>query len=244
MLKWKTTLLLVLLSLPGVAAMSWFALPLLAPASASHVPLETLQVAAAVQSTVLVALAAVAGASTAPRVGVSAPVVCALAAGGNVLRALRPQIAPGIAGGMIGAAIIVAFHRFAPEALAAARPASPLPLAVRLLYGGITEEVLVRWGLMTTVAWAGWRIAARRSERPAVPIMWVAIVISALVFGLSHLPAATSVMHDMPASVAVYVTVGNALFGLVAGYLFWRRGLEAAIMAHGLAHLLAFMVQG
>jgi membrane protease YdiL (CAAX protease family) len=171
-------------------------------------------------------------------------VVSALAAGGDVLQALRPQIVPGILGGMAGAAIIVAFHRFAPEALTAAQPATPLPLVVRVLYGGITEEVLVRWGLLTIIAWAGWRIAGRPSEHPSVPIMWAAIAISALLFGLSHLPAALAVVRDLSASVAVYVTLGNAGFGMVAGYLFWRHGLEAAIMAHGLAHLLAFMVLG
>jgi hypothetical protein len=44
--------------------------------------------------------------------------------------------------------------------------------------------------------------------------------------------------------VVAYVTIGNALFGVVAGYLFWRYGLEAAIAAHVSAHVLTFLVRG
>lgn len=39
--------------------------------------------------------------------------------------------------------------------------------------------------------------------------------------------------------VVAFVLVGNTVFGLVAGGLFARHGLEAAIIAHVLAHLLA-----
>ncbi len=39
--------------------------------------------------------------------------------------------------------------------------------------------------------------------------------------------------------VVAFVLVGNTVFGLLAGGLFARHGLEAAIIAHVLAHLLA-----
>ena len=39
-----------------------------------------------------------------------------------------------------------------------------VPLQTRLLYGGITEELLLRWGLMTLlVCAAGRRLKARRN---------------------------------------------------------------------------------
>jgi membrane protease YdiL (CAAX protease family) len=34
------------------------------------------------------------------------------------------------------------------------------------------------------------------------------------------------------------VIVANSLFGLIAGYLYWKRGLESAMLAHMLAHVL------
>jgi hypothetical protein len=236
--------LLVLFALPGVFAASWLALPLLVDPSRSPVPLETLQVASAVQGAVLVLIAAVMGVALAPRVGLAAPVVTAMASRAGVLEALRPQLVPGLVGGGVGAAVILGFHAFAPASLDAIQPATPLPLVVRVLYGGVTEEVLVRWGLMTFVAWAGWRVLGRGSQRPSPGIIWAAIAISALVFGASHLPSVTQSVTALSGYLAAYVIVGNALFGLVAGYLFWRYGLEAAVIAHVSAHVLAFVMRG
>lgn len=140
--------------------------------------------------------------------------------------------------------MIVAFYAYAPEPLAANRSETLLPLTVRVLYGGITEEVLVRWGLMTAIAWAGWKILRTTADLPSSAVMWTAIVLSALVFGISHLPAVAQSVPQLSASVAVYVTSGNAVFGLIAGYLFWRHGLEAAIAAHVSAHIFAFIIRG
>jgi hypothetical protein len=36
------------------------------------------------------------------------------------------------------------------------------------------------------------------------------------------------------------IVAANALPGLLFGWLFWRRGLEAAMGAHALAHLFAW----
>ena len=74
--------------------------------------------------------------------------------------------------------------------------------------------------------------------------MLLGIVLSALVFGLAHLPVVATAVGPLPASAAAYVTLANAAFGLVAGYLFWRHGLEAAIIAHVAAHLLAWVLGG
>lgn len=243
-MKWKVASLLVLIALPGVVVTSWLALPLLADAAKLPVPLETLQVAAAIQGAVLVFIAALVGAVLAQKVGLAAPAIFAIARSGGVLEALRPQLVPGFVGGCIGAAVIVVFNALAPSALIAIQPETPMPLPVRVLYGGITEEVLIRWGLMTALVWAGWRILGRDRQQPSSGVMWAAIALSALVFGASHLPLVAQSLPALSGYVAAYITIGNALFGLVAGYLFWRYGLEAAIVAHVSAHLLAFAVRG
>lgn len=243
-MKWKIAALLLLVALPGVFATSWLALPMLVEASQIPVPMEILQVATAIQNTILVLIAAVIGTSLAPKVGLTSPAIYAIANGGSVIKALRPQIIPGLMGGAIGAVVILGFYTFAPESLMAIQPESPLPLAVRVLYGGITEEVLIRWGLMTAMAWAGWRVLNRYLQQPSSGVMWAAITVSAFAFGLSHLPSVAPSLSELSAYVVAYITIGNALFGLVAGYLFWRYGLEAAIVAHVSAHVLAFAVRG
>jgi hypothetical protein len=243
-MNWKLALLLVLLALPGVVATSWLALPLLVDDANLPVPLQTLQIATALQSAVLVVVASIVGAMLAPRIGLSAPVLSAAAGSGKVLDALRPQLVPAFVGGCAGAAVIGAFHAFAPEPLARPQAGEPLPLVVRVLYGGITEEVLIRWGLMTAVAWAAWRIFRKDGPSPSRAIMWSAIVLSALVFGISHAPAVAGALAGVTAGLVAYVTIANAVFGVVAGYLFWRYGLEAAIGAHILAHVFAYAVRG
>lgn len=246
-MKWRIFALLVLFALPGVVATCWLALPLLVDVSKITVPLETLQFASALQNIFLVSAAAFIGASIAPKVGLSSPAISAIAGSGNVLDALRPQLLPGFVGGCIGAVVIVCFYTFATAPVLAVQPDSPLPLVVRVLYGGITEEVLIRWGLMTAIVWVGWKFLQRDHRQPSSWLMWMAIIVSALVFGFSHLPSVVQSLkslHALSASVVAYITIGNALFGIVAGYLFWRYGLEAAITAHMSAHLLAFIIRG
>lgn len=243
-MNWRLALLLTLLAAPGPLAMSWLALPALIDPAALPVPLETLQIVSAVQGIGLAALAAVLGTWLAHRVGLRAPASAALLGRESAIDALRPQLLPGLLGGLAGAGIVLAFHAVRPAALAAGTDPSILPIAARVLYGGVTEEILIRWGLMSCIVWGAWRLF--QHGRGAVSTTWMllGIVLSALVFGLAHLPVVATAVGPLPASAAAYVTLANAAFGLVAGYLFWRHGLEAAIIAHVAAHLLAWVLGG
>lgn len=55
---------------------------------------------------------------------------------------------------------------------------------------------------------------------------------------LGHLPVARVLSPTLTAPLVAYVIIANALFGVVAGYLYWRRGLESAVIAHMLAHVV------
>jgi membrane protease YdiL (CAAX protease family) len=39
-------------------------------------------------------------------------------------------------------------------------------------------------------------------------------------------------------AIVSYVVVANSVFGLIAGYLYWKKGLEAAVIAHMLTHVI------
>jgi membrane protease YdiL (CAAX protease family) len=42
--------------------------------------------------------------------------------------------------------------------------------------------------------------------------------------------------------VVVFFGVGvNAAFGLLFGWLYWRRGLESAMIAHAMTHLVSYV---
>jgi membrane protease YdiL (CAAX protease family) len=62
-------------------------------------------------------------------------------------------------------------------------------LLLGVLYGGIVEELMLRWRFMTLLVWIGWRLFQRDEGLPSPAIVWTAIILAALLFGLSHLPA-------------------------------------------------------
>jgi membrane protease YdiL (CAAX protease family) len=115
-----------------------------------------------------------------------------------------------------------------------------VPLVTRLLYGGVTEELLIRWGLMTLLVWAAWRLFQKGRDKPRPAYFVAAILISSIVFGIGHLPIAFLLFPQPTVGLVVFVVLANSLFGLIAGYLYWKKGLEAAMIAHIAAHILMF----
>ena len=229
-----------LLGLPGVVAVIWALLPpLAAHAELLPLPLWAMVLISGLQTVVLLALAVAVGVRLASRVGLQAPALSAWLAGQPVATVLRSQWLPGLCGGVAGATWLWGLSLIAPEALQPSDPASAMPLAVKLLYGGITEELMLRWGLMTLLLWLGWRSVQRGRGAPGQAVVALAVVLSALLFAAGHLPATQSLAGALTPPVVAYVLVGNTAFGLVAGWLYARYGLESAILAHMLSHLLS-----
>lgn len=236
----KLFLLTWLAGLPGIVAVALYVFPMLVEGQTLPAPMWVLNLASALQSALLLALAAFAGARLAPIVGLRTPVLSALAESRSIGNALQPQLVPAMIGGLAGGLILYLFAQFAPDGLARIQEQASIPLVARLLYGGVTEEILIRWGLMTTLAWLAWRFL-QRSGTPSAAVIWFAIPVSALIFGIAHLPAASALVAQMTAAITLYIVAANAAFGIVAGFLYWRYGLESAIGAHMLAHLLFWL---
>jgi len=70
-----------------------------------------------------------------------------------------------------------------------------------------------------------WHISQGRPSRGA---FWTANTLVAVLFGLGHLPAAA----------ILYVLSLNGVAALLFGYLFWRDGLESAMIAHFFADIM------
>jgi hypothetical protein len=199
-----------------------------------------------IQPAVILSVAVLVGVVFASKVGLSSPMAEAAASGGDSVSAFKPQIIPGIVGGLAGgvsliliAAVLKPF--LSPEVLARLSEFGKfLPLPGRLLYGGITEELLLRWGLMTLLVWAAWRLFQKGRGRPEPAYFVVAIVISSVVFAIGHLPIALMLFPEATLALMLFVIVGNSSFGLIAGYLYWKKGLESAMIAHALTHVVMF----
>ncbi len=198
-----------------------------------------------VQPAVILSFAVLVGATLASKVGLSSPVAEAAAGGSESINsAFIPQIIPGIVGGLAGGVLIVLSALLSkqflpPETIARITELGKLvPLPTRLLYGGITEELLLRWGLMTLLVWAAWRLFQKGRNKPK-PVYFVgAIVISSVVFGIGHLPLAFMLLPEATFALTLYVIIANSIFGLIAGCLYWKKGLESAMIAHMSAHVV------
>ena len=224
----------------GVVVVTFTVLPQLLNGLALPAPLWAITVASLVQSSVLLALAVWSGIVLAPKVSLRAPAFEAAVTARSIGEALRPQWLPALAAGAIGGAALYAIGGYAaPAAIAEVQQRFSLPILGRVLYGGITEELLLRWGLMTVMVWLAWRILQRGSGGPRAAHVWLAILASALLFGAGHLPAAAVLIGRLTVEVVLFVVGVNSVFGVLFGYLFWRYGLEAAILAHATTHVVS-----
>ena len=226
----------------GVVVITATVLPQLLGQVTLHAPLWVISLASLAQSGLLLALAVWSGVALAPAVGLRAPTFEAAVTGRPVGRALRSQLFPGLTAGVLGGILLVASYRYAPASIAAVQERFSLPIVARVLYGGITEELLLRWGFMTALVWLAWRFLQNRRGAVRAVFVWIAIASSALVFGAAHLPAAFALVGALDANIVAWVIGVNTAFGMLFGYLFWRYGLEAAMIAHGVAHVVNYLL--
>jgi hypothetical protein len=249
----KVRLFLILLAAGFLAVLSLLLVDVsgiitLLPLAADEIPPFTpaLKLLSVVQPTVLVAICVFVGVAVASKVGLTSPVAEAAANRSDIASALRSQIFPGLIGGLIGGLAIIliaaAWTPFLPPELVSLISAFGkfVPLPTRLFYGGIVEELLLRWGFMSLLVWGAWRIFQKGQEAPKPRLFIGAILISSVIFGIGHLPVAFMLVPEPTLALISFVIVGNSTFGLIAGYLYWKKGLESAMIAHMMAHLVMF----
>ena len=188
-----------------------------------------------IQPALLLAAGAALGAALAHRLGLASHLARV-----HVRRRLFDELPLAIAAGLVVGGTIVALDRtvfLGP----APREAASLPsivggLAGGMLYGGLTEEVLMRWGLLSLVAATMLKFTRRRLDAQPRLVYAIAIALVALIFAAGHLPAA-SVIAPLDAPLVIRILVLNGIAGVIYGALFWRRSLEAAMAAHMATHV-------
>jgi membrane protease YdiL (CAAX protease family) len=225
----------------GAVSVTVMVLPQLSAELTLPAPLWLIALAGVLQSGLLLALATWAGVALTPTVGFRAPLFEAAATRRPIPTELWSQLRAGVYAGVPAGLALLMFTRFSPSEIARLAGRFEPPLLARLLYGGITEEVLLRWGVMTSFTWLMWRLLQRPGEAVRPAYVSFAIVASALVFGLGHLPAAHFLLGGLTPSTLSWVIGVNTSFGLLFGWLFWRRGLESAMIAHATTHLVSHL---
>lgn len=244
---WKKFALLLAAGLVGVIAVLPFMLDLLGSSAfgqtpAPAIPVPLLVAATLLQNGVLLAVVILIGMILSARVGLRMPLISAWATGGP-RPALRAIVVPGILVGAATGAVLVALEAFLflRQLPAAPIPLFEIPLWKRLLagvlYGGITEELLMRLFLVSLVAWLLGKFLKTQDGMPTPAAFWAAIVFVAILFGLGHLPI-TAAISPLTPLLITRALVLNGVAGVAFGYLYWRHGLEAAMLGHMSTHLV------
>ena len=195
-------------------------------------------------NSLLFGLLIAAGLFFAGRIGLGTPILEALVRGESVADKIRAILPVSIIVGVVIALLIIgldlavfqpALLRELGEAANALNQENAQPAAwkgfLASFYGGIVEEVLLRLFLMSFFAWVGKFVSSTPDGFPTSTVLWIANILAAVIFGLAHLPA-TSILLPLTPLVITRAIVLNGLGGVAFGWLYWKRGLEAAMMAH------------
>jgi membrane protease YdiL (CAAX protease family) len=237
---WRVFGILLGAGLLGVVAIMPYLLAALEnlPAAASLPPLHVLLFFQFLQSAVLLAIAVGAGLWLARRIGCGAPILEAWLTGEKIGDRLRAILQPSLATGVgVGAAVLLllkfVFIPVIPQL--GAVWGTHIAIWKKLLasfYGGIVEELLMRLFLFSLLAWLLSKVWRTQNGLPGPVSFWLANVISAIFFGLGHLGTAPIMGIPITPMVITAALVLNGIAGVAFGYLYWKRGLEAAMIAH------------
>ena len=239
----------LLTGVPGIAALVGYLYLTTPPTSVpAGLSLPAFAVLSGINPLLLLVVACLLGAYAAPKVGLRSHLIDRAGGGDGLRKRLRPEVGLAAGVGVLGSLVVVALDialapfvaRDLPQSAIGGGGATAFDVLayapVRFLYGGVTEELLLRFGLMSGLALVGWAVAGRRSDGPGPEVMWVAVAVSAVLFGVGHLPALAGSVGVTPALVARTVLL-NAVAGVAFGWLYWRRSLEAAMVAHAAFHV-------
>lgn len=152
---------------------------------------------------------------------------------------LKYGILGGILSGILLSVISQLFVPILPTEFTELSQAVKPTIANRFLYGGITEELLMRFGLMTLVVW----ICSKLFGHTKSSIYWIGILIAAFVFALGHLPIATQAVANPSTGLISFIIIGNSVGGIIFGWLYWKKGLESAMIAHIFAHVVMLLAE-
>lgn len=108
-------------------------------------------------------------------------------------------------------------------------------------YGGINEEILLRLFFMSFLVWIFFKIKKTDEGKPTNISIWAAIILAAIIFGIGHLPFTASLTTITPVIIARAVIL-NGIGGIVFGWLYWKKGLESAMIAHFSADIFLYVI--
>ncbi len=106
-----------------------------------------------------------------------------------------------------------------------------------LTYGGVLEEIMMRWFLMSLLAFIVWKLFFKKSEQVPNGVLIGVNIVVALLFAAGHLPTTATTMGITPLILVRCFTL-NSLAGLICGHLYIKHGIQYAMLSHAGFHIL------
>ena len=227
-----------------------FAIDLLGPIISSQpapsLPLPFLIAIGVIQNLLLIAVMVFVGLKLGSRLGLGAPILASLVEGKGPGSSWKRSLLTGlIVGAVVSVVLLVLVLLLVPLL-----PNLPFVAAAKIaiwkrvlvcFYGGIFEELLMRWFLLTMIAWIVAKVARDKANVLTSQAFWIANILVAILFGLGHLPSASLVMPITPLVVAAALSL-NGIAAIAFGLLYRNRGLESAMVAHFTADFVLYVM--
>jgi len=202
-----------------------------------------------IQPTIVLVLAVAGGLLVASSVPFQSHLVADEGTLGALTSELRPALLVGISVGTVILVIELALSGI-PEPVGVLETDQSLTvllfsLPARILYGGVTEELIARLGVMSVVAYGLWWVVRTQGVEFTPTLIWIAVVVAGVAFALLHLPTAgATVSGGITIPVIAWVLLANTAAGIAYGWLFWQYSLEAAMIAHASTHIIWVTLSG
>jgi membrane protease YdiL (CAAX protease family) len=241
LVSWKLFLILWVASIFSVIAVVPYVLTLQAELLKSiPIPLHKLLPMQVTLNAVIFGVSIFIGLYLARPIGLGAPILERWLEGKEVKAYLKSIFGVSLVSGILLGILIAGIDFLLPTFYSATTP----PLWQRFLasfYGGIGEEVIMRLFLMTLLVWIFYKIKRTKEGRPTNIGIWMAILITAILFGLGHLPFAETLTKVTLPLMAKIITL-NGIAGIVFGWLYWKKGLESAMLSHFTTDIIVHVV--
>jgi membrane protease YdiL (CAAX protease family) len=200
---------------------------------------------AVLNSLIMFAIAIFFGLFLSKKVGMGMPILEGILQKENKAREFKslllPSIGLGVFAGILIVVLSIPFNQLIPEFqnIEVLVPAWKGFLAS--FYGGIAEEVLLRLFVVSLLVWITFKIKKTKDGNPTVFGIWLSIILAAIIFGVGHLPTTAQIV-DLTGIVIIRAIVLNGIGGIIFGWLYWKKGLESAMIAHFSASIVLHVI--
>ncbi|MEI3614804.1 CPBP family glutamic-type intramembrane protease [Pseudogracilibacillus sp. SO30301A] len=158
------------------------------------------------------------------------------------MKGIQLAIIVGLVAGVVLRGFDYLLQSFLPKAVIdLLHPYNALEFILALLYGGIVEELLMRFGVMSLLVFVLWKLFDRKSAKPSNWVFIFAISVAALIFAIGHY-GPTALATEMTPFIWFRMILLNGLPGFFFGWLYWKHNLELAMLSHMVTHIVAHLL--